>query len=244
MHFVINGSILDFHLCRFIAKFVELKLSEYNLNFLSVTIGLAVLRKCCVPTTPLYVTLTGVVNKFYFNEEKNRTFRPSISSASDDCRSSFIMNSSTSFKTNFSTVSSTSITPLPTGLAIFAVSFLAISILAGTFGNARVCILLRRRQNLRKVPHYLLGNLALTGLSSALFSMPLLIVITIISYRQIYDLPVVEIFCKAFVPYSFFSIVLNAMTVSLMALDRQECVFRPFNRRLTTRNVRKIIAVT
>ena len=154
------------------------------------------------------------------------------------------MNSSTSFKTNFSTVNSTSTTPLPRGLAIFVVSFLAISVLAGTFGNARVCILLRRRRNLRKVPHYLLGSLALNGLFSTLFNIPMLIFLTVVNYFQIYDSPIVEILCKAKMPLGFALLVLNDLTLSLMAFDRQDCVFRPFNRRLKTGNVKKIIAVT
>ena len=158
------------------------------------------------------------------------------------------MNSSKSFKASSSTTSSDSTaqlpTPLPTGLAAFVVSFLAISILAGTFGNARVCIFLRRWPNPRKVPHYLLGSLALIGLLSTLFNIPSLIFLTVVNYFQIYDSPIVEILCKAKVPLGFTLIVLNALTLSLMAFDRHECVFRPFNRRLTTRNVRKIIAVT
>ena len=154
--------------------------------------------------------------------------------------SSFIMNSST----NFLTPRTASLTPLPTGLAIFVVSFLAISILAGTFGNARVCILLRRRRNLRKVPHYLLGSLALIGLLSTLFIVPLLIFLTVVNYFQIYDSPIVEILCKANIPLGFALLVLNDLTFSLMAFDRQDCVFRPFNRRLKTGNVRKIIAAT
>ena len=114
------------------------------------------------------------------------------------------MNNSARVKANISTSNSLISTPLPTGLAIFAVSFMAISTLAGTFGNARVCILLRRRRNLRKVPHHLLGSLALTGRFSTLFNMPLLIIMTAVNYLQIYDLSVVEILCKAFVPVLHF----------------------------------------
>lgn len=154
------------------------------------------------------------------------------------------MDNSKSFKASSSAASSPTTTPLPTGLAAFVVSFLAISILAGTFGNARVCVLLRRRQNLRKVPHYLLGSLALIGLIATLFNIPLLMLMTVVNYFQIYDSPIVEILCKAKIPLGFGLIVLNALTLSLMAFDRQECVFRPFNRGLITRNVKKVIAVT
>ena len=155
-----------------------------------------------------------------------------------------IMNNSTSVKANISTSNSPTTTPLPTGLPIFVGSFLAIGILAGTFGNARVCILLRRRQSLRKVPHYLLGSLALIGIFSTLFNIPLLMFMTVVNYFQIYDSPIVEILCKAKVSLGSALIVLNALTLSLMAFDRQECVLSPFHRRLTTRNVKKVIVVT
>ena len=153
------------------------------------------------------------------------------------------MNNSSTFKANFSTVSSVLPTRLPTSLAIFVVSFMTVSIMAGAVGNARVCILLRRRQNLRKVPHYLLGSLALTGLLSAIFDMPLIIFMTVVNYFQSYDLSFAELLCKAKLSSTFGFIVLNAMNLSLMAFDRHDCVLRPFNRRLTPRNVKKVIPV-
>ena len=84
------------------------------------------------------------------------------------------MNSSTEAK--METMNSTAATdfdhsePIPNGLALFVVIFSVISVLAGTFGNARVCFLLRRRQDLRKVPHYLLANLAVVGIFAAVLS--------------------------------------------------------------------------
>ena len=102
--------------------------------------------------------------------------------------------------------------------------------------------MLRRRQDLRKVHHYLLANLALTGLLPTLIHMPSLIVMTTISYFQIQDVPEeVELLCKVGVTSRLACIVLNALTLSLMALDRQECVLRPLSRRLTRRNVKKFI---
>ena len=154
------------------------------------------------------------------------------------------MNNSTSFEANFSSSSCiATFTQVPGYLAIFVVTFVAICILAGGFGNTVVLILLWRRQNLRKVPHYLLGNLALTGVLSALFAMPSLIVMTTVNYFQLRDLPAVEILCKVEAPFNFAFIALNALTLSLMAFDRHECVLHPFNRRLTVMNVKKIIAV-
>lgn len=93
--------------------------------------------------------------------------------------------------------------------------------------------------------HYLLGSLALTGLLSALLDMPSIIVMTVVNYFAIRDLPVaVEVFCKTKLSTAFALTVLNALTLSLMAFDRQDCVLRPFRRRITKRNVRKIIYVT
>ena len=63
------------------------------------------------------------------------------------------MNNSTHFKAEFSTNSP----PLPRisrDLAIFVIAIYGINILVATFGNARVLFLLRRRRDLRKVPHF------------------------------------------------------------------------------------------
>ena len=153
------------------------------------------------------------------------------------------MNNSTNFQANLSLTSSRPSTRVPRNLAVFIVTFVAICVLAGTFGNARVCVLLRKRQNLRKVPHYVLANLAMTGVLSSLIHAPLIIVMTVANYFQIRDESVVEILCRTSFPSGFAFIVLNAPTLWLMALDRQDCVCRPFRRRLTTSNVKKIIPV-
>lgn len=72
------------------------------------------------------------------------------------------MNNSAHFKVEFST-NSPSVTRISWDLAIFVLAFLGVSILVATFGNARVLFMLRRRRDLRKVPHYFLANLAMTG---------------------------------------------------------------------------------
>lgn len=155
------------------------------------------------------------------------------------------MNNSTNFKVEFSTNSAPS-TRVPAALAIFVITFVGISILVATIGNARVLLSLKRRQDLRKVPHYLLANLALTGLLSALINMPLLIIMTTVNYFEMgSDLPpALEVTCKVVFPSCFSFLVLNALTLSLMAFDRQDCVLRPFNRRLTRGKVKKIIPLT
>jgi len=155
------------------------------------------------------------------------------------------MNNSKHFKAEFLTDSATS-TRVPRELAIFVITFVGINILVATVGNARVLIVLRRRRDLRKVPHYLLGNLALTGLLAVLLNMPLLIGMTVVNYFEMNtEVPAaVEVFCKVSFPSSFAFLVLTDLTLFLMAFDRQDCVLRPFNKRITQSKVKKIIPLT
>ena len=155
------------------------------------------------------------------------------------------MNNSTHFKAEFSTNSP----PLPRisrDLAIFVTAIYGINILVATFGNARVLFLLRRRRDLRKVPHYFLANLALTGFLSPLVTMPYLTLMTTVNYFELSaNLPAaIEVFCRLASPLAFAFSVLNALTFSLMALDRQDRVLRPFNPRITQSKVKKIIPLT
>ena len=71
----------------------------------------------------------------------------------------------------------------------------------------------------------------------------MLLVMTAVNYFQIQDLSVAEIFCKVGFPSGYACMVVNALTLWLMTFDRHDCVVRPFNRRITARNVKKIIAV-
>ena len=154
----------------------------------------------------------------------------------------FVMNTSTSLKGNASnTANSSSTTPVPEYLAIAVITFVAINILAGAFGNARVCILLRKRQD-RKVAHYFVASLAAIGVFSSLFNMPMLLVMTVVNYFQLQDHSVPEILCKLGFPSGHACMLVNAMTLWLMAIDRHDCVLRPFSRRLTKTNVKKFMA--
>jgi len=135
-------------------------------------------------------------------------------------------------------------TPLPRSLAIAVIVMLSMLILAGASGNAFVCYRLRRRRDLRKVPHYLLASLSLTGLLSSLFGMPSLLIATIINYLQAGHLPAAQTLCKVGFPLSLGCVALNALTIILMTIDRHDCVVRPFRRRLSTRNVKKILPLT
>ena len=135
-------------------------------------------------------------------------------------------------------------TPLPRSLAIAVLVILSISILAGASGNAFVSNQFRRRRDLRKVPHYLLASLSLTGLLTALFAMPSLLIATIANYLQAGHLPVAQTLCKLGFPLSVGCVALNALTITLMTIDRHDCVVRPFRRRLSTQNVKKILPLT
>ena len=63
-------------------------------------------------------------------------------------------------------------TSVPWSLAIVVSIMLSMFILEGTFANALLCNRLRGRHGLRKVPHYLLASLSLTGLLTSLLGMP------------------------------------------------------------------------
>lgn len=60
--------------------------------------------------------------------------------------------------------------PVSRGVPIADISLLVIGFLAGTFGNGRACLLLRRRRDLRRTPHFLFANLSVIGFLSSLVS--------------------------------------------------------------------------
>jgi len=135
-------------------------------------------------------------------------------------------------------------TPLPRSLAIAVYVVLSMVILAGASGNAFICYRLRRRRDLRKVPHYLLASLSLTGLLASLFGVPSMLTGAFVSYVQAGHLLFAEILCKMGFPLSVGCIALNALTITLLTIDRHDCVVRPFRRRLSTENVKKILLLT
>ena len=135
-------------------------------------------------------------------------------------------------------------TTLSRSLAIVIFVVLSMLILAGASGNAFVCYRLRKRRDLRKVPHYLLASLSLTGILASLFSVPSTLTGTVVSYLRAAHLSFAEILCKMGFPLSVGCIALNALTIILMTIDRHDCVVRPFRRRLSTENVKKILLLT
>ncbi|XP_020608217.1 neuropeptide Y receptor type 2-like [Orbicella faveolata] len=129
------------------------------------------------------------------------------------------------------------------GIIIADMTLSTIAILLGFLGNAGVCFLLRKRSDLRKVPHYLLASLAVNGVFSCLLNLPSRLAMIVMVH--LLDIPVsAEVACHILVPSSFACSILNAVTLSLMAIDRQDCVLRPFNRRMSKRNITKVIAIS
>ena len=129
------------------------------------------------------------------------------------------------------------------GIIIADITLSTIAIFLGFLGNAGVCYLLRTRSDLRKVPHYLFASLAVNGVFSCLLNLPSRLAMIVMGH--LLDSPVfAEAACYILVPSGFACSILNAVTLSLMAIDRQDCVLRPFNRRMSKRNITKVIAIS
>ena len=129
------------------------------------------------------------------------------------------------------------------GAVIVDVTLLSIAILFGFAGNARVCFLLKRRQDLRKVPHFLFFSLAANGVLSSLVALPSRLATATLNHH--FNRPqYAEHACNVAIPSTFVCGIVNAVTLSLMAIDRQDCVLRPFDRRMTPSNIKAIIAIS
>jgi len=142
------------------------------------------------------------------------------------------------------TSASDSLVQIPQGVIITVFVLTAVFLVAGTYGNAKVFLLLERRRDLRKVPHFLLANLSAIGLLSSVVVMPIVISIAARTYfmkqQDGIELPVL---CKIRLVLSFFCSTVNAITLSLMAMDRQDCICRPLRRRLHPDNVKKVLLI-
>ena len=128
----------------------------------------------------------------------------------------------------------------PRNVSISIVILLIIAFLTGTVGNARVCVLLRRRHNLRKVPHLLLASLSLTGFLSSQIKVPAHLAVITMNYFFVHKISL-DVICKLGFSSAMGFTLLNATTLSLMAIDRYDCVARPLYRRLSPSNVKKVI---
>ena len=138
---------------------------------------------------------------------------------------------------------SDSLVPIPQGVIVTVLVLTAVFLVAGTYGNAKVFLLLQRRRDLRKVPHFLLANLSASGLLSSIIVMPIVISIAARTYFMKNNGIEITVLCKIRLALSFFCSTVNAITLSLMAIDRHDCICRPLRRRLHPDNVKKVLLI-
>lgn len=101
-----------------------------------------------------------------------------------------------------------------------------IAIIIGFPGNAKVsevCYFFVQRRDLRKVPHFLFVSLAVSGIISSVFSLPSrLAMLALVGLGRIdYAKPAFYIVVSS----SFLCAVVNSVTLSLMAIDRQDEIY-------------------
>ena len=125
------------------------------------------------------------------------------------------------------------------GTIITNLTLLLIAIVIGFAGNAKVCYFFVQRQDLQKVPHFLFASLAVNGIISSVFSPPSRL--AMLAFAGLGRIDYAKPAFYIAVTSSFLCAVINSVTLSLMAIDRQDCVLRPFNRRMTPSNVKFII---
>ena len=143
---------------------------------------------------------------------------------------------------NGSTSTSNYILPVSPATAAANIMMLSIGSLIAFSANARVCLLLEKRADLQKVPHYLFGSLAVNGVVFSLLNLPSRLALTAI---RLWGIPVPILpACYVLVQSAYVCNIINAVTLSLMAIDRQDCVLRPFKRRMARHNITKVIAVS
>ncbi|XP_029188838.2 uncharacterized protein LOC114956011 [Acropora millepora] len=147
-----------------------------------------------------------------------------VDSKSTKCASK--MNGSAHDKTDTASLSpSPSVVTANTVLSVLAIFF-------GAVGNIFVYYRLEKRN----VPHFLFASLLLNGIFSTLLKLPLRMVVFIFSkfFNVHHILSPINLGCG----------VVNAWTLLLMAIDRHDCVLRPFNRRLSLQNVKFVIVLS
>ena len=136
------------------------------------------------------------------------------------------MNGSVHDKTDTASLSpSPSVVTANTVLSVLAIFF-------GAVGNIFVYYRLEKRN----VPHFLFASLLLNGIFSTLLKLPLRMVVFIFSKFFNFHL--------ILSPINLGCGVVNAWTLLLMAIDRHDCVLRPFNRRLSLQNVKFVIVLS
>lgn len=130
----------------------------------------------------------------------------------------------------------------PRSVAATVITMATICFLLGVFGNSRVLLQLYKRRDLRKVPHYLFASLSLTGLLAASVNMPSFIFFSVVYYLLNRRFSI-ELLCKTGKIFSLTVSILNGLTLSAMAIDREDRFIRPFTQRLTPTNVKKAIFI-
>ena len=111
-----------------------------------------------------------------------------------------------------------------------------IAIVIGFFAIVKVCHFFINNRDLRKVPHFLFVSLSVSGIISYMFCPPSrLVMFNVLNLcREDY----VKHFQNVIAWSNFLCTVVNSVTLSQMAINRQHCVLRPFNRRMTPSNVK------
>ena len=103
-----------------------------------------------------------------------------------------------------------------TAMMTVVVVLSVIFILFGCLGNGLVYYRLKRRN----VPHFLFASLLVNGMISTLLKWPSRLMMYISQYTD--NLAYTEYACIVFVPSIWACGVINAVTLSLMAIDRQD----------------------
>ena len=134
-----------------------------------------------------------------------------------------------------------SLIPIPQSVIGTSLVLTVVFLVAGTYANVRVSLLFGRRRDLRKVPHFLLANLSAIGLLSSLLVMPVFVSMATRYIMKQQDPVDLKPLCKIRLVMSFFCNAVNSMTLSLLAMDRQDCIFRPFYRRLHSGNIKRVL---
>jgi len=167
---------------------------------------------------------TDNVGKSWSTRANSLTTDRIVDSNSSKCASK--MNGSAHDKTD-----TASLSPSPSVVAANTV-LSVLAIFVGAVGN----ILVYYRLEKRNVPHFLFASLLLNGIFSTMLKLPLRMVVFISSkfFNFLHILSPINLGCG----------VVNALTLSLMAIDRHDCVLRPFNRRLSLQNVKFVIVLS
>lgn len=132
-------------------------------------------------------------------------------------------------------------TPIPPrSVSVTVITLATICTLLGVVGNFSVLLKLYNRRDLRKAPHYLFASLSLTGLLATLVCMPSLVTFSVV-YYLLNNRFSIELLCKTGMTLSFTVSVLNGLTLSTMAFEREGRVIRPFTLYLTPTKVKKVI---